>query len=99
MTRSIIPSLLQCSLVEFSTAVSWTFVDAVTLRTDIAEPLNSCLNSDPLSLRLNSAEQTQQISRLLPPSTKEYNDCNRADQTSLSLIKFVVNNINIYVFK
>ena len=36
---------------------------------------------------------------VLPPSTKECNYGKRAGQTSTSLIKFIVNSINIYVFK
>ena len=36
---------------------------------------------------------------LLPPSTKEYNYEIRVSQTSSSLTKFILNNINTFTFK
>jgi len=37
------------------------------------------------------------VIKLLPPSTKEYNYGEHADQTSSSLTKFIVNSISTYV--
>ena len=55
----------------------------------------TCLLHLPLSVESGPTG----IYLILPPFTKEYNYDIHADQSNSSLTKFIVNSINIYVFK